>query len=83
MSKHSSRGTDWQRIRLSVLDRDNHQCAYCGREATEVDHIVAKANGGTDTLSNLVAACKPCNGRKSDHPLIRNNWYNKRWLTNV
>jgi len=83
VSKHSSRGTDWQRIRLSVLDRDNHQCAYCGREATEVDHIIAKANGGTDDTHNLVAACKPCNGRKSDNPLIRNNWYNKRWLTNV
>lgn len=83
MSKHSLRGGDWQKIRLTILNRDNHQCAYCGREATEVDHIIAIANGGTNEPSNLVAACKPCNGRKSDKPLIRNNWVNKKYLQHL
>ena len=27
----------------------------------EVDHVVAKANGGTDDMTNLVPACWTCN----------------------
>lgn len=28
------------------------------------DHIVAKAHGGTDSLSNCQVLCRPCNSRK-------------------
>jgi hypothetical protein len=31
----------------------------------EVEHIVPRAHGGSDDLSNLALACSPCNGRKS------------------
>lgn len=79
-SPHTSRGAAWNKLRQTVLERDHHTCAYCGREATTVDHVIAKANGGKDTLSNCVAACNECNGRKSDKPLIRNNWYNRDWI---
>ena len=33
----------------------------CIGHATTVDHIIAKAHGGTDHPSNLRAACAPCN----------------------
>lgn len=82
-SPHTSRGSQWNKTRLMILERDNYTCAYCGREATEVDHILAKANGGTDEPSNLVAACKPCNGLKSDKPLVRTNWLNKTYLSRL
>ena len=49
-----------------VLDRDHHQCQIhgprCTQWATEVDHIVARADGGDDTATNLRAACRQCNG---------------------
>lgn len=32
------------------------------------DHIVAKANGGTDALKNLQTLCRPCNEIKADNP---------------
>lgn len=31
-----------------------------------MDHLVPRNRGGSDHQSNLVAACKTCNGRKSD-----------------
>lgn len=30
----------------------------------EIEHIVARANGGTNRISNLCLACEPCNKRK-------------------
>jgi len=80
MSKNSSRGAEWEALRKRVLERDGYVCAYCGREATEADHVVAKARGGKDAMENLVAACKDCNGRKQDKELVRTSGYNPRWL---
>lgn len=83
MAKNSSRGTEWNKLRLVVLERDHYTCAYCGHEADTVDHIIAKNNGGEDIASNLVAACRKCNGLKSDRPLIRTNYLNTRWITRL
>jgi len=33
--------------------------------ATEVDHILSKANGGTDDENNLQAICKVCHRIKT------------------
>jgi 5-methylcytosine-specific restriction endonuclease McrA len=83
MSKHSSRGAAWERLRKEILDRDNWICVYCGNEANTADHIVPKAAGGEDIAHNLVAACLKCNGTKRDNIIHRNNWYNKQWLDNL
>lgn len=47
-----------------VLVRDRYTCAYCGRSATTVDHVVPRCQGGLSTWVNLVAACVGCNSRK-------------------
>lgn len=52
--------------RRGVLVRDRHRCAYCGRRATTVDHVVPRAQGGQDTWLNTVAACAEDNHRKAD-----------------
>lgn len=80
MAVGSRRGPAWQKIRLAVLERDHYICAYCGNEANEADHITPVNAGGKDEMSNLVAACKPCNGRKQDRIMARNNWVNRNWL---
>lgn len=56
----------WKRIRLQVLNRDAWTCAYCGDQATQVDHVWPRSKGGEDTLDNLVAACERCNYAKRD-----------------
>jgi hypothetical protein len=56
--------------RFRILHRDKFSCRYCGSrpgsDLLEVDHLVPRSRGGSDNESNLVTACKTCNGRKSD-----------------
>ena len=49
-----------------MLARDRHACAYCGRHATTVDHVLPQSRGGESTWLNAVAACAPCNHRKAN-----------------
>ena len=41
-------------------------CAYCGRSdrSLTVDHVVAIALGGDNSVGNIVPACMPCNRAK-------------------
>jgi len=69
----------WKRRRpavtnRNVLGRDNGTCAYCGKDATTVDHIHPRARGGENTWMNVVAACSPCNSKKSDLTLDELGW---------
>src|SRR5690348_7851444 len=50
-----SHGPSWSRA--GVLARDGHTCAYCGRPATTVDHLLPRSRGGRNTWKNTVAAC--------------------------
>lgn len=62
---HRELGTQrWKQQRLRVLKRDGYICAYCGGEATQVDHVISRKAGGSHDLDNLVACCAPCNSRK-------------------
>ena len=36
---------EWKKQRQRVLKRDGYICAYCGQDATEVDHIIPRAKG--------------------------------------
>ena len=49
-------GHSWRKLRALFLKR-HPLCCVCGREATDVDHIVPKAMGGADDWSNLQALC--------------------------
>jgi 5-methylcytosine-specific restriction endonuclease McrA len=53
-------------VREYLLEKFNRQCAYCGAKETplEVEHIIPKARGGTNRVSNLTLACHDCNQRK-------------------
>lgn len=56
---------DWKRVRIAVLARDGHVCAYCGQDATTVDHVISiKAGGNPLDMDNCVAACRRCNSSK-------------------
>lgn len=61
------------RLRFTILDRDNFTCRYCGatsRDAKlEVDHINPVYLGGKNDENNLITACKPCNIGKNKHEL--------------
>ena len=52
-----------------LVERDGLRCHYCdvvmNYKDAQIDHILAKARGGTDAPSNLVLACAMCNHVKS------------------
>ena len=63
-------GGAWDKLRLTILARDRHLCLTClktGRPtpATEVDHIIPKAKGGTDDPGNLASICNDCHREKT------------------
>lgn len=49
---------------LGKLAEYDGKCAYCGDEATTRDHVVPLVNGGSNWISNIVPACRPCNYSK-------------------
>lgn len=51
--------------RRGVLIRDGHECAFCGKRATTIDHIVPRSRGGRDEWMNTISACSRCNGIKA------------------
>jgi 5-methylcytosine-specific restriction endonuclease McrA len=67
---HTRRMRRPQVSRQLVLLRDGEACQYCGcrpgRAELTLDHVVPRAQGGTTSWSNVVAACRACNARKAD-----------------
>lgn len=53
-------------VREYLLEKWQRTCAYCGKTTLplEVEHIVPRAKGGTNRISNLTLACQPCNQKK-------------------
>ena len=59
----------WENVKMYVRARDKYTCLYCGEimpDRLEVDHIVPRSRGGSNTPSNLVAACHDCNQEKGN-----------------
>jgi hypothetical protein len=66
----------WLALRFATLKRDKYRCRLCGTTAEdgdhvrlEVDHRIARANGGTDEPGNLWTLCFSCNRGKGTQAL--------------
>ncbi len=66
-------GAEYQRgtlfgyeLREYLLEKWGRQCAYCHQRNVplQMEHIVPKARGGTNRVTNLTVACGPCNTKK-------------------
>jgi len=55
-------------VREYLLEKFGRKCVYCGVENVplQIEHIVPKARGGTNRVSNLTLACEPCNKKKGN-----------------
>ena len=58
-------------VREYLLEKWGRECAYCTVTDTplEIEHIVSKANGGSNRISNLTMACHQCNQEKGSQTL--------------
>lgn len=56
--------------RKDIYIRDKYTCQFCAKifpvKELTLDHVFPKSRGGSNDPTNLVAACKKCNGRKRD-----------------
>ena len=66
-------GNDYQQgnlynknLREFVFSKTKGRCSYCEEKATEIDHIIPRSNGGTNSSYNLTPVCRPCNEKKSN-----------------
>lgn len=75
-------GTNWEKLRLVILRRDNGICQQCLRDgrltavgdkpySAFVDHIVPKVDGGTDDEGNLQTLCRKCHTAKTDREKLK------------
>lgn len=53
-----------------LLERESYCCIYCGIHASQakmqIEHVIPKSKGGTDSLDNLVLSCNACNQAKGN-----------------
>lgn len=64
--------------RVEIVNRDECQCTYCGREGDKetdpdgaswhIDHIVPQSRGGPTHRENLTLSCAGCNVVKNSRP---------------
>lgn len=60
----------WRKVRKQVLQRDNYLCVMCAKQgritpATDVDHIIPVAKGGSNMPDNLQSLCHECHKIKT------------------
>ncbi|MEQ9354706.1 RNA-guided endonuclease IscB [Coleofasciculus chthonoplastes] len=58
-------------VKEYLLTKWGRKCAYCGVENVpfEIEHILAKSNGGSNRVSNLCLSCHSCNQAKGNKPI--------------
>ena len=73
-------------LRHQIAERDGGwECRYCSRQLyetvdaddpafPELDHVIPLRLGGTNTLGNLVLACRACNRCKADTIVDPPDW---------
>jgi 5-methylcytosine-specific restriction endonuclease McrA len=60
--------------RGALMRRDNYLCAYCGRKAETIDHVIPRSRGGAHAWENCVASCMRCNHSKADRLIAELGW---------
>lgn len=64
-------GRPWRRLRARIILRDQYTCQLCFRVCMDhdldCDHVVPKADGGTDDPANLRTLCRPCHVKRARH----------------
>jgi len=58
-------------VREYLLEKFDRTCAYCGTKNVplQVEHIKPKSKGGSNRISNLTLACRPCNEAKGNQDI--------------
>lgn len=59
--------------RAAIYRRDGNACVYCGRRTRggtlTLDHVVPRAEGGSNEATNLITVCFECNSARRDRSI--------------
>ena len=74
MEKGKKQRAPSKKLRMKILERDNHKCKSCGRSPSNhvdlelhVHHIIPFGLGGITEKENLITLCKTCHDGLSPH----------------
>ena len=56
-------------VKMSIIRDYDFTCIFCGHNGSQsnpltVDHILPRAEGGTNSQDNLACCCRICNNKK-------------------
>ena len=53
-------------VREYLLEKFGRKCVYCKKEGIplEIEHIIPKSKGGSNSVTNLAISCRKCNQKK-------------------
>jgi len=55
------------KLRSFIFSKHNNSCIYCGSNIQlEVEHLISKSKGGTNSSRNLTLSCRKCNELKDN-----------------
>lgn len=54
------------KLRNCIFMKHNYQCVYCGGYGEEIEHIIPRSKGGTNSVQNLTLSCRKCNIKKGN-----------------
>jgi 5-methylcytosine-specific restriction endonuclease McrA len=70
-SRQAGAGTYTEAEWLQQFETYAGRCAYCREPATERDHVMPLCRGGSNTIENIVPACRACNAQKGARSLVQ------------
>lgn len=68
--------TEFKKARREMIERKT-KCRECEDYATELHHIIAVEDGGTDDIENLMPLCEKCHKEYTSEQIIERN---KLWV---
>ena len=54
------------KLRDFIFKKYDYKCVYCGSRGEEIEHIVPRSKGGTNSVENLTLSCRKCNISKGN-----------------
>ena len=54
------------KLREFIFKKNNYKCVYCGNKEEEIEYIIPRSKGGTNSVFNLTLSCRKCNENKGN-----------------